>query len=50
VPRGGHPYIFGFTVFENFKGTKVARTSLLDMSRRKDRVLGGHATLAAGYN
>ncbi len=47
---GGHPFIFGFTVYENFEGAKVARTGVLDMPRRKDRVLGGHAVLAAGYD
>ncbi len=28
----------------------MARTGVLDMPRRKDRMLGGHAVLAAGYN
>jgi hypothetical protein len=35
---GGHTFIFGFTVYENFEGNKVARTGVLDVPRRKKTV------------
>ena len=46
----GFPFIFGFTVYDGFESAKVANTGILDMPKRGERVLGGHAVLAVGYN
>jgi hypothetical protein len=47
---GGFPFIFGFTVYDGFESAKVVRNGILDMPKRAERVLGGHAVLAVGYN
>jgi C1A family cysteine protease len=46
----GYPFVFGFTVYESFESQTVARTGVLDMPRRGEHVVGGHAVLAAGYD
>jgi C1A family cysteine protease len=47
---GGFPFVFGFTVYEGFDSPKVLKSGILDMPRRGERVLGGHAVVAVGYN
>ena len=46
----GYPFVFGFTVYESFQSQKVAKTGVANMPRKKEKVLGGHAVLAVGYN
>jgi len=46
----GYPFVFGFTVYEGFQSQKVARTGVAQMPKKKEKVLGGHAVMAAGYN
>jgi C1A family cysteine protease len=46
----GFPFVFGFTVYESFQTQAVARTGTVSMPNRRERVLGGHAVLAVGYN
>ena len=46
----GYPFVFGFTVYESFQSQKVAKTGVASMPRKKEKVLGGHAVLAVGYN
>jgi len=46
----GFPFVFGFTVYESFQSQKVARTGVASMPGKKEKVLGGHAVMAAGYN
>lgn len=45
----GFPFILGFAVFESFEGPEVRRSGRLNMPRRDERVIGGHAVLAVGY-
>lgn len=45
----GFPFIFGFTVYESFESSKVAKTGDVPMPRAGEKVLGGHAVLAVGY-
>ena len=45
----GFPFIFGFTVYESFESAKVAKTGEMPMPRAGEKVLGGHAVLAVGY-
>jgi C1A family cysteine protease len=46
----GFPFVFGFTVYESFESRAVAKSCVLNMPKRKERVVGGHAVMAAGYN
>lgn len=46
----GFPFVFGFTVYESFESQAVAQTGIVNMPAQTERVLGGHAVLAVGYN
>ena len=46
----GFPFVFGFTVYDAFEGQDVAKTGVLDMPGPKEKVVGGHAVLAVGYD
>ena len=46
----GFPFVFGFTVYESFESQTVARSGTVPMPARSERVMGGHAVLAVGYD
>jgi len=46
----GFPFVFGFAVYESFESLKVAQTGIVPMPKKSERVLGGHAVMAAGYD
>lgn len=46
----GYPFVFGFTVYESFESDQVARTGVVPMPGSAEKVLGGHAVLAVGYD
>ena len=46
----GYPFVFGFTVYESFESSKVAKTGVVPMPAPDEQVLGGHAVLAVGYD
>jgi C1A family cysteine protease len=46
----GFPFVFGFTVYESFESPEVAKTGVLNMPTPKEKVEGGHAVLAVGYD
>ena len=46
----GYPFVFGFTVYESFEGKSVAKTGTVPLPARGEKVLGGHAVMAVGYN
>jgi C1A family cysteine protease len=46
----GYPFVFGFTVYESFESQKVRQTGVVNMPRKKEKALGGHAVLAVGYD
>jgi len=46
----GFPFVFGFTVYESFESLKVAKTGIAPMPKKTEKVLGGHAVMAAGYD
>ena len=45
-----HPFVLGFTVYESFESADVARTGVVPMPASGEKVLGGHAVLAVGYD
>lgn len=45
----GYPFVFGFTVYESFESNDVAQTGVAPMPAPGERVLGGHAVVAVGY-
>jgi len=46
----GFPFVFGFTVYTSFMSAAVAKTGKLSMPRAGEKVEGGHAVLAVGYD
>ncbi len=46
----GYPFVFGFTVYESFEGSAVAKTGILNLPKKTEKVVGGHAVLAVGYD
>jgi C1A family cysteine protease len=46
----GYPFVFGFTVYESFESSQVAKTGVVPMPAKGESVLGGHAVVAVGYN
>ena len=46
----GYPFVFGFSVYESFESAAVARTGRMPMPASSERVIGGHAVLAVGYD
>ncbi len=46
----GYPFVFGFTVYESFESATVARTGRANLPKPGEKVLGGHAVMAVGYN
>jgi C1A family cysteine protease len=46
----GFPFIFGFTVYDGFESQQVAKTGVVNMPGPKEKVQGGHAVLAVGYD
>jgi C1A family cysteine protease len=46
----GYPFVLGFTVYESFESPQVAKTGTLNMPGSKEKVVGGHAVMAVGYD
>ena len=46
----GFPFVFGFTVYESFESDAVAKSGDVPLPSQDDKVLGGHAVLAVGYD
>ncbi len=46
----GYPFVFGFTVYESFESPEVARTGVANMPKGTEKVLGGHAVVAVGFD
>jgi C1A family cysteine protease len=46
----GSPFVFGFSVYESFESEEVAKTGVVPLPPRSERLLGGHAVLAVGYD
>jgi len=46
----GFPFVFGFTVYTAFESAAVAKSGVLNLPGPKEKVMGGHAVMAAGYD
>jgi C1A family cysteine protease len=46
----GSPFVFGFTVYESFEGQAVAASGVVPMPGSNEKVVGGHAVMAVGYD
>jgi C1A family cysteine protease len=46
----GYPFVFGFSVYTSFESDAVATSGKVPMPRPNEKMLGGHAVLAVGYN
>jgi len=46
----GYPFVFGFAVFESFETKEVAITGNMKMPKEEEKILGGHAIMAVGYD
>ncbi|HVZ11930.1 MAG TPA: C1 family peptidase [Patescibacteria group bacterium] len=46
----GFPFVFGFSVYESFESEDVAKTGIVPMPGKSERLLGGHAVMAIGYD
>ncbi|MES2308247.1 MAG: C1 family peptidase [Verrucomicrobiota bacterium] len=46
----GYPFAFGFSVFTGFETATVARTGVMNYPTSREKMLGGHAVLAVGYD
>jgi C1A family cysteine protease len=46
----GYPFVFGFTVYEAFESAAVARSGVLNLPGKKEKVVGGHAVMGVGYD
>lgn len=46
----GYPFVFGFSVYESFESPRVVQTGVVNLPRMGERVLGGHAVVACGYD
>lgn len=46
----GFPFMLGFQVFESFMSQQVSLTGVMPMPEAGEKVIGGHAVLAVGYD
>jgi len=46
----GYPFVFGFTVYDSFESDAVAASGVVPLPKKNERVLGGHAVCAVGYD
>ena len=46
----GVPFVFGFTVYDSFESSTVAKTGVVNLPAKTEKVLGGHAVCAVGYD
>ncbi len=46
----GYPFVFGFTVYESFESQEVANTGIVPLPGPTEKVVGGHAVVAVGYD
>jgi len=46
----GYPFVFGISVYESFEGPQVKQTGMVELPTAGERLIGGHAVMAVGYD
>jgi C1A family cysteine protease len=46
----GFPFVCGFSVYESFESQQVAQTGIAPLPKSGEKLLGGHAVMALGYD
>ncbi len=46
----GYPFVFGFSVYSSFESELVSRNGIASLPGPNDKLLGGHAVQAVGYD
>ena len=46
----GYPFVFGFSVYDAFESETVAKTGILNLPTKSEKLLGGHAVCCVGYD
>lgn len=46
----GYPFVFGFTVYDSFMSDSVAKTGIVNLPNKTEKVQGGHAVLCVGFD
>jgi C1A family cysteine protease len=46
----GFPFVFGFSVYADFESPRVASTGKVNLPKKGESLVGGHAVVAAGYD
>ena len=46
----GFPVVFGISVYESFEYEEVAKTGIVPLPEKEERMLGGHAIVLVGYD
>ena len=46
----GLPFVFGFGVYESFESEEVAKTGIMPIPKKTEKLLGGHAVMAVGFD
>lgn len=46
----GFPFVFGFAVYDSFYSDEVKNTGIMPLPKHDERMLGGHAVVAVGYD
>jgi C1A family cysteine protease len=45
----GYPFVFGFSVYESFESQEVAKSGKVNLPKKSESQIGGHAVMAVGY-
>jgi C1A family cysteine protease len=45
----GYPFVFGFSVYESFESAEVAQSGKVNMPKKGEPQVGGHAVMAVGF-
>jgi C1A family cysteine protease len=46
----GYPFVFGFSVYDSFESSQVAKSGAVNLPKAGEKMIGGHAVCAVGYN
>jgi len=46
----GFPFVIGFTVYDSFESSAVAKSGVVNLPGPQESVIGGHAVLVVGYD